>query len=76
MAKQMATYQLITLRYEGAHIDPAVPVDAWEGLSVNHELRWGCVDLRALAVLRLWLPILPLLVTGCVNYVYVVEGLF
>jgi len=43
---------------------------------MDHELRWGCVDLRTLAILGLWLPLLPLLVTGRVNYVHMVESLF
>ena len=44
------THKLIALGDEGAHVNPAVSVDAGEGLSVDYKLRWGGVDLCALAI--------------------------
>lgn len=43
-------YQLIALGDESAHVDPAVSIDAWEGLPVDHKLCWGGIDLCALPV--------------------------
>ena len=44
------THQFIALGDEGTHVNPAVSVDAGEGLSVDHKLRWGGVDLCAFAI--------------------------